>query len=168
MKTEGKEKSVMKKVSKTARGLGLYEASHWGAIALAAVIVTALEKIGLEYAGIFTVLFILNTIMTGGVIFINSKTETDFTLMENLRGFISWATKKCFLLGAGAEIIVFFTVLIWEGSDRFIIFFEKYFTSRASKIFTFLLASCCSMAIWTYVYMGIATGFWDLIGKLYH
>lgn len=158
---------VKEKGKKALSWAAIYRSGQWGLVILAGTIVTALQKFGLEYLGVFTILFVGNTLTTGGVIVLNKKTDIDFTFMEGLRNILREGFEISLFFGCLVEIISFGVLLVWSGADQFIIFFEERFSSRVSKIGTFLLASCCSMAIWTHIYMGFATGFWDLWGKLY-
>lgn len=146
----------------------IYRSGQWGLVVLVGSCVTAVQKvIELGYMDLFPVLLIGNTLITGKVIKLNNETDVDFTFMEGLRNVLKEAFEVSILIGIVFETISFLILLIWSGADQFIIFFEERFTSSFSKLSIFLLASCCSMAIWTHVYLGFATGFWDLIDKLW-
>lgn len=159
---------VKKKSKKSIAWAFIYRTSQWGLIFLTGFLVTTLKRFyAVEYFEIFGLLFMGNTLIMGSVVVLNNHTETDFTFMEGLRNVLKEAFKYSFLIGCLFEISVFLILLIWSGADQFVIFFEERFSSNFSKIFTFLLVSCCSMAIWTFVYLGFATGFWNLMEKLY-
>lgn len=146
----------------------VYRSSQYGAMLAAESVVAAMQKIGWgDYFIVFSLLFVANTAMTGGVIMLNRRSEVDFSFMRGGRNITREAFEISIIFGFLIEFFSFFVLLIWSGADQFIIFFDEKFSSKTSKICTFILASACSMAIWTHIYIGVATGFWDLVEKLY-
>lgn len=125
------------------------------------------KHLGTEYLGVFLILFSINVVLMGIVVFLNSKTTHDFTFMESLRSLSEKAYGLFFLFGFLFEGLAFLILLIWSGADQFVIYFEKRITSLGSKVVILVLASCASMAIWTYVYLGIVDGAMALFHLLY-
>ena len=156
----GKEKQVV--ISTSA-----FRVSLWLIAFATIVLIEFMRKIGLTYLPIFLILWIGNMVLSGGFVWANKETKVDFTSMEGLRNILQKAFEKSKIVGYLAEIGMFFFLLIWEGPEQFVIFFEKRFSSKGMMILVFVLASCCFITIWTHVFMGLADGFWDLISKLY-
>lgn len=132
-------------------------------VGITGVLVAFLQKyMELGYVYIFSILFFGNMIISGAVVYWNSKTETDITMMEGLRRLINFLIEKKLFLGIVVEVIIFFRLLIWDGPDQFIVFFGYRLKSKFSKVAIFTTASFCQMAIWTYAYMKGVESFWDI------
>ena len=152
---------------KVAASIPVYRAGMELVFFGTAAVVTFFRKLGWTYLPIFLILWIGNMLLMGGVIKANKETNLDFTSMGGMRNFLNKAYKKSKLLGCLVEVLFFFGLVIWAGADHFIIFFDKRFSSKKTKIIIFLMVSFCNMTIWTLVFIWGADGFLNLVSQLY-
>ena len=112
-----------------------------------------LRKYNVQDSLIFVILWAGNMLVSGMVVYIGRKTRTDLTLMEGLRRLIDKTIERSKKIGLLIEAVLFIRLIIWDGADQFIIFFDKRLKSSLAKVAVFVLVSGIQMAIWTVLFI---------------
>ena len=125
----------------------------WLLVGCTAGLVGLLKKINMPDSLIFVILWAGNMLLSGMVVYIGRKTRTDLTLMEGLRRLIDKTIERSKKIGLLIEAVLFIRLIIWDGADQFIIFFDKRLKTMAVKVAVFVLVSGIQMAIWTALFV---------------
>ena len=148
-----KEQSLAKKGAKTGVGWASFWTLQWVVIAATQALVTFLRGVNFDFFQIFAILWVGSMILGWGVLFANDKLDVDFTAMRGFRNLVDASYEKFFLMGILLEGGFFLCLLLYAGPEKFIIFFDKYFSSKTSRIVIFTLANTCCMCLWTVAYV---------------
>ncbi len=155
------------------RGLALslavpaFRWADWALVGATATLVAFLKQFNLSDLAIFAVLWIGNILLSWSIVFANSKSEIDFTLMEGLRRLINVSLEKSKLTGTILEALIFMRLLIWDGADHIVIFFNHKLSSKLLKATTLIVCSAIQMSIWTVLYVYGYNNFLELFEKLF-
>ena len=125
----------------------------WVLVGVAVALVGVLKEYGVADTVVFLILWLGNMLVSGSIVYIGRKTQTDLTLMEGLRRLVDKTTEKTRTTGILLEVFLFFRLLLWDGADQFIVFFDRRLKSTGAKIAVFVAASGIQMAIWTVLFI---------------
>jgi hypothetical protein len=87
--------------------------------------------------------------------------------MEGLRRLINAGIEKSKVSGLIIETLIIVRLIIWDGPDRFVIFFRSRLNSQQSKVAIFVIASAIQMAIWTAIYVAGYENFSEVFKSLF-
>ena len=85
-------------------------------------------------------------------IFASKKVIEDLTLMAATRRTINLLYKEKQNIGFMLGAIIIIKCCIWDGAERFVIYFENELKGNARKVLTIIIVSGIQMATWTKLY----------------
>ena len=130
----------------------VYSLIDWIAAGFQPVIVTLLKLYHYSDIFIFGILWFYDISIGILFIFASKKVIEDLTLMAATRRTINLLYKEKQNIGFMLGAIIIIKCCIWDGAERFVIFFENELTGNARKLLTITIVSGIQMATWTKLY----------------
>jgi len=127
--------------------------AEWMMFLLTQALVTFLMKIRWVEMEIFFLLWIGNIIVASIIVTVNSKTDSDPTLMEGSRRLADLAFKKSIIGGCIMELVYFIGLVVWAETSSFYIFFKKRLGPFPMRAIVFIAVAGVKMYIWMKVYL---------------
>lgn len=124
----------------------------WLLVGASITLFSAFKFKGLNDLSIWLVLWILNMLLSGTVIFFNDRSKVDLTLMQTLRKAVNTLISKSRTIGYITEAVIVMRLLVWDGPDQLIIFLRNRLGSGPVILFCFVISSGFQMFIWATLY----------------
>lgn len=156
----GKEKVL--KIGSAGIRSSLYYAADWLIFWLFISVAALLKYCSAAGIVIFLALWVLEMLVSLSVLLLWRKVKWDITLGEAYRNAFNVLHEASGVVSILALVLLMVKFLLWDGTDRLVVFWDKELDNFSKKAAVLALASCIKMVVWTKV---ILLGY-ETIGEL--
>jgi hypothetical protein len=143
---------LIKRGAATAILVPSFRLLDWALVGASMTLFPTLKYKGVSDLSIWLVLWILNMMLSGAVVMFNDRIKVDITLMQTLRKAVNALISKSRVIEHIAETLIVGRLLVWDGPDQLIIFFQDRLRSRPIILLCFISASAFQMCLWAKIY----------------
>lgn len=161
IKKKDKAGDITLKISGIAFRWSSYYLIDWGIFILMGLIAVVLKSYNTPGKAIFIILWIIEIAIAGSFVIIYKETKIDITMGEAFRNSVDTLWLKSKIAGVIAIIVLALKFLLWDGSERALMFLDKETPTLLKKTILIVVVAGIKMAVWTKLYL---LGY-DTVGK---